>query len=115
MVARSETELVLFNQLDREMQWPDEQGMPSFITSHGHLPRLVREMPVRPLQPPGNMSWCAQSVGTGLGCTVEAEDCRKTDRGLLVTSYPCCAVQACPQSLSIPDICNLPSRLGRPV
>lgn len=37
MVARSEDELVLFNQLDREMQWPDEQGTPSFLTLRDQL------------------------------------------------------------------------------
>ena len=30
MIARSEAEVVLFNQLDQEMQWPDEQGINSF-------------------------------------------------------------------------------------
>ncbi len=27
MLARSADELVLFNRLDRDMEWPDEQGM----------------------------------------------------------------------------------------
>ena len=26
MLARSETELQLFNRLDQELEWPDEQG-----------------------------------------------------------------------------------------
>ena len=30
MLARSADELVLFNRLDREMEWPDEQGMHPF-------------------------------------------------------------------------------------
>ena len=29
MVARSEPELALFNQMDAELDWPDEQGMAS--------------------------------------------------------------------------------------
>ena len=36
MVARSAGELELFNQLDRELEWPDEQGMPSALCHMGH-------------------------------------------------------------------------------
>ncbi len=42
MVARSEAEVVLFNQLDREMQWPDEQGMQFLTNLLERLPGNVR-------------------------------------------------------------------------
>ena len=48
MLARSADELVLFNRLDRELEWPDEQGMQSFTTLLQGMPKPLHLFLIRP-------------------------------------------------------------------